>query len=218
MHVQHGLRMLEDAERKLALKAPELLVQKTRYARRGAKDDHDRSGRKLWLEYRRLAKPRRKEPHHTRLNTSTIDVQACSTQQAQGERCPVLQYLTPLADTQVQHEFDNWINELKQQAICKRSAKSAARLRIQSTGKLPQTWSYKQYWQHMRWCSQEPRIVAYLYGPQEHIKCITNDICSAELLLLNSELRLQRKIDQRSLCTRVKNTPNVLKTWSALSG
>ena len=27
----------------------------------------------------------------------------------------------------------------------------------------------------MRWYSQEPRIVAYLYGPQEHIKCITND-------------------------------------------
>ena len=126
------------------------------------------------LEYRRLAKPcnkrKREETHHTHLSTSTTDLQACNTQHAQGERCPVLQYLTALANTQVQYEFDNWIDELKQQAICKRSAKSAAKLRIQSTGKLPQTWSYKQYWQHMRWYSQEPRIVAYLYGPQEHIK------------------------------------------------
>ena len=46
---------------------------------------------------------------------------------------------------------------------------------MRSTGKVPQNWSFKQYWQHIRWYSQEPRIVAYLYGPQERIECITND-------------------------------------------
>ena len=31
-----------------------------------------------------------------------------------------------------------------------------------------------QYWQHMRWYGQEPRGIAYLYGPQERIGRITN--------------------------------------------
>ena len=138
-----------------------------------------RSGRKLWLEYKkRSAKPgnkrKREEIRHIHPETPMIDPHACSTRHARGEGCPVSQYLTPLTDRQVQCDFDSWINELKQQAVCNRKERSTARLCIQSTGKLPQTWSYKQYWQHMRWYSQEPRIVAYLYGPQERIECITN--------------------------------------------
>ena len=172
----------QELERKSALKARHKRKngRKARYARRDAKDDDDRSGRKLWLEYKkRSAKPgnkrKREETRHIHPETPMMDSHACSTRHARGERCPVSPYLTPLTDRQVQCEFDSWINELKQQAVCNRKERSTARLCIQSTGKLPQTWSSKQYWQHMRWYSQEPRIVTYLYGPQERIECITND-------------------------------------------
>ena len=46
---------------------------------------------------------------------------------------------------------------------------------MQSTDKLPQDWSFKRYWQHMKWYGQEPRIIAYLYGPQERIDRVTLD-------------------------------------------
>ena len=59
-----------------------------------------------------------------------------------GERCSVSQYLTALGDRQVQYELDSWINELKQQEVRKRNAKSAARLRMQSICNVPQNWSY----------------------------------------------------------------------------
>ena len=154
--------------------------QQARYARRDAKDDDGRSGRKLWLEYkRRSAKPnnrrQRDRTRHIYLETPMTDPQACSIRHARGERCPVSQYLTPLNDRQVQCEFDSWIKELKQQAVCTRKARSAAKLRIQSTGRLSQNCNYNQDWQHVRWYGNEPRIVVYLYGPQERIECITSD-------------------------------------------
>ena len=167
-----------EQERKSALKARHKRKneQKARYARRDTRDDDDTSGRKLWLEYKRLNNKRKREgTRHFHLETPMTDPQACSTRRARGERCPASQYLAPLNGRQVQSEFDSWIKELKQQATCTRKARSAAKLCIQSTGRLPQNWNYKQYWQHMRWYGNEPRTVAYLYGPQERIKCITND-------------------------------------------
>ena len=120
--------------------------------RRDAKDDDDRSGRKLWLEYKRRSakannKRKREDTQRINLEAPKTDLQARSTYPVGGERCSVSHYLTPLDGRQVRCEFDNWINGLKQQTMRKRNAKSAAGLNMQSTGKLPQNWSFKRYWQ-----------------------------------------------------------------------
>ena len=96
-----GRRLKREREAALKARHQRRKNQKAKYTRRDAKDDDDRSGRKLWLEYkRRLAKAnnKRKREDTQRINSDapTTDLQARSTYPAGGEQCSVSHYLTPI--------------------------------------------------------------------------------------------------------------------------
>ena len=184
--VQHAARAAESRANREHQQSAELLKackkrkadREAMYVTRDVIDDDDRSGRKLYLAYkdgeRRNLKNRKKRARASIQNIESTLPQSeppASPQDQRGEQRSACtgQYSANMNDDQTMDEFKTWCGVAKERRQQKYKARSAAKRRIQETG------TYRQFWQHMRWHGQDPKMIDHLYGAQISIDHISAD-------------------------------------------